>query len=388
MNETTRICPICQGDQRTPLFENRMPPLDGLDMSYRIARCCTCGFTYADQLPTPDSYAGYYRVLSKYDLSPQMATVSAADQARFNMAVALLRPHVGPEASIADLGCATGALLHALQSAGWSRLAGLDPAPSAPAQAKKLFGLDCVRHGSLHEASSLLKLNETDVVCLTGVLEHLSSLREDLKSLVDALHPQSKILIEVPTAERFSRPPLEPYGEFSLEHIQYFTTNTLCRLFNSLGFSAVSVSILDLPAGYCDSLFGLFSRAPEAPPPQAADASTYLESYIDTSEALMREVLDRIAACPAREIAIYGAGSHTARLLPRLMDAGIAERIVTIVDNNPNLQGKTLGTFRIEPPETLERFPSATFLISSFRSQSSIDSMLRQHYTNPVLTLY
>ena len=84
---------------------------------------------------------------------------------------------------------------------------------------------------------------------------------------------------------------------------------------------------------------------------------------------------------------IYGAGSHTARLLPHLLQAG-ESRLAGLVDSNPNLCGKYLGPLPIEAPEALDQYPDATIVVSSFRAQQAISSMLRTSRSNPVLTLY
>ena len=102
---------------------------------------------------------------------------------------------------------------------------------------------------------------------------------------------------------------------------------------------------------------------------------------------MTRAILERIAACPAKTLVIYGAGSHTARLLPRLLEAG-ESRLAGLVDSNPNLHGKQLGPLLIEAPEALVRYPDATIVVSSFRTQQAISDALRTSRPNPVLTLY
>jgi SAM-dependent methyltransferase len=388
MNRDKRRCPVCGSDCSVPLYLNTQAILDGLDMSYRVARCAACGFVFADRLPSPANYAAYYHSLSKYDIAPGNAGLAPADRLRCDATVALLRPHARADARIADLGCGSGMLLGALRAVGWSRLAGLDPAPGAPQQAQQQFELDCVQCGTLDQAPGLLDLPAMDVICLTGVLEHLPRLREDLEALTAAVGPHTRILVEVPALERFARVPFEPYGELSLEHIQYFSTASLTRLFETLGFTALSSIVVDLPPGYCDSLFALFGRGPATGTLGASTgAADGIADYLARSEAMTRAALERIAACPAQELVIYGAGSHTARLLPRLLEAG-ERRLVGLVDSNPNLHGKMFGPLLIEPPAALDRHPEATVVVSSFRTQPAISDALRTSRPNPVLTLY
>lgn len=387
-----RACPICESNQVLPLFSNTMAALDGLDMSYHIVSCAACGFVFANQLPSPDSYAAYYHSLSKYDTASSSGGLSETDRLRSAAAVNLLRSHIALDASIADLGCGSGMLLGAFRMAGWSNLVGIDPAPGAPERARHQYGLDCVQRGTLEQAHKLLDLASFDLICLTGVLEHLPRLRQDLQALVSAVGPQTRILIEVPALERCTCKPFEPYGEFSLEHIQFFSTASLTRFFESLGCTALSLNLIDLPVGDFDSILGLFTPRSGFVTNYAQDQTNnhlddYFNDYMNRSEAMVQAAMERIQNCSAKELLIYGAGSHTARLLPRLLAQG-ENRLVGLVDNNPNLQGKYLGPLRIDATETLDRYPYATIVISSFRAQREIAGNLRTSCQNPVLELY
>ena len=404
MTQEQRACPICHSDSTQALYQNTMATIDGLDMSYRVARCDSCALVFADRLPAASDYESYYRALSKYDAPPMLppgskktaANMSNADHLRCDAAIALIRTYAADEARIVDLGCGSGMLLNALRDAGWSMLMGVDPAPGAAEQAHQLYGLDCVQCGTLQQAAGLPELATFDVVCMMGVLEHLPQPHTDLARLIDALGKDVKLLVEVPALERFSRKSFEPYGEFSLEHVQYFSATSLCRFFSGLGFVPQALSILDLPEGYCDSLLGMFARAPAQAQAEmlgaaktAADLpeANFPENYLSMSEKMMLTALQRMASCPSANMVIYGAGSHTARLLPRLRPRETG-RIKAIVDGNPNLQGKRMGYFVVEAPAALGHHANATIVVSSFRSQTAIAEMLRATRSNPILTLY
>ena len=389
MTPVLRPCPVCGCCEAKPIHMNAMAALDGLDMSYRVAGCPGCGFAFADHLPPVERYDRYYRSLSKYDIVDDGSGISPTDSIRCAATVDLLRNSVPTTAAIADLGCGSGVLLAALRNAGWTRLAGIDPAPAAPQQARARFGIENVRSGRLAQAGTLLDLHHTDLVCLTGVMEHLPALRHDMETLVANLAEHTHILVEVPALERFASRPCEPFGEFSLEHIQYFSTSSLVRFLATLGYEPRATRIVELPAGSCDSLFGVFARAPLSgtpvtPVPCSDDG---LADYVVQSEACMAACLAKISASASQPLVLYGAGSHTARLLPRLSEP-VNGRIASIVDRNPNLHGKRLGRFAIEPPEALAGHPSATIVVSAFRGQQIIADMLRASRPNPVLTLY
>jgi len=382
-----RPCPVCGKDDGTLVFDNRLSPLQGIDLSYQVSQCDGCDFIFANRLAAPETYDIYYRTLSKYDVIPSAQAVPQVERYRAEAVVELCSPYFGHDASICDLGCGPGILLDAFRRRGWQRLTGIDPAPGAPAQALSLFGIDSVQCGMLADAHNVLPLHDVDLVCLTGVLEHLPRLREDMARLVAHLAPRTKLLVEVPALERFARQPFEPFGEFSLEHIQFFSAVTMARFLASLGYAPQAVSLLDLPKGYTDSLLGIFSRDPSHAVSLPAEPSD-MAGYIARSESTLTDAVSRVSDCPAQQIVIYGAGAHTARLLPRLEQAGLRNKLIGVVDGNPNLQGKTIGPFTIQPPDVLSQFQDATILISSFRSQSAIASALAGKYQNPLLELY
>ena len=224
---------------------------------------------------------------------------------------------------------------------------------------------------------------QADLLCLTGVAEHLPCLNEDFGLLFAQLPAQARVLIEVPALERFLAPPVEPFGEFSLEHIQYFSAATLTRLMAGFGFTACSISNSELD-GCTDSLFGLFSRG-TAGHPAPTPSPARLDDYIAYSAAVRDSAQQKIASSSAPFV-IFGAGSHTARLLPQLETLGMTPRIVAIVDNNPNLRGKTLGNFVVQSSDYLAENPGISVLVSSFNAQEAIAQQLAGRH--PTILLY
>jgi len=381
-----RQCPICGNETPDVIYENQLSKVDGLDMSYAVSYCHRCVFSYASALPTAADYDTYYRELSKYDVSSDTSEVSDVDRYRADKSVSFCMPFLTQDAHIADLGCGSGVLLNAFKQAGWQVLHGLDPAPNAARNAQQLFALDNVQTGTLAQAAKTLKLSDMDLVCMMGVLEHLPNLRADLVAITQHLSAQSLLLIEVPAEERFIKDEFEPYGEFSLEHIQYFSAASLTRLMQSLGLHPIQVAYLPLPKGSTDSVIGLFGWQDNQY--QFVAEPSGMHDYIAESERLLELALNTISNCDAEQFIIYGAGSHTARLLPKMADLGLQEKIVFLVDGNTNLQGKTMDGLAIHSPESLASNAAATVIVSSFRSQNAIAKMLAEQYKNPIMKLY
>ena len=379
-----RNCPICESQDTDTAFVNTMAALDGMDMSYTVGRCMGCGFHFASQLPRVETYSRYYRSVSKYDVPQSVAPV---DQTRIAAAVAFCEGKIPKDASVLDLGCGYGAMLAGFAAAGWLNLQGIDPAPLSAQRAKAMFGLRGISQGTMAEAGAVVDLSSIDLVCIMAVIEHLPALRSDLKGLLAQLKPGTQLLIEVPAMELFQAEGSEPFGELSLEHIQFFSTAALCNLMVSLGANTLATQQVDIPLVKSGSLFGLFEWTGDLhknTPTLLPDIGGGFQDYLTASARTLAAALQRI---PPGPVLVYGAGSHTARLLPPLQAiAGMA--IQGIVDGNSNLTNKKMGQWTIESPEAIARWPDTPILISSFRSQTEIAKSLGLRFPNPLILMY
>jgi len=383
MQGVIRPCPICAVDDGQPRFFNTMAAVGGFDMSYAVVRCGQCGFHYARELADQATFSAYYQSVSKYDAPGALPTV---DQARILATVSFLQTNVGKSERIADLGCGYGALLGELQIGGWQHLQGLDPAPNAAQCALEMFGLRGIACGTLSNAHNVLDLKSFDLVCIMCVLEHLHQLRQDMAKLLLRLRPGCKILLEVPAIEYFLHPDCEPFGEFSLEHIQFFDTTSLTNLMHSLGARQLSLELLDLPMVASGSMLGLFEWSGSIPlePTFQRSETNALQTYIEESQRQLDRALKRVPSVP---VIVYGAGSHTARLLAHLEKISGCE-VHGIVDSNPNLEGKRMGRWTVRAPSSIHETPDTAVLVSSFRSQQAIAAFLSKTFPNPLVLLY
>lgn len=383
MPQISRPCPICSTNDAEFCLENHMAAVGGFDMSYTVVRCKHCGFHYARQLADNVTFSAYYQSVSKYDAP---GTLPPVDQARVDATVRFLDGRVERNARIADLGCGYGALLGGLQSAGWPHLQGLDPAPHAAQCAMKMFGVSGIQRGTMSDAHEVLNLHELDLVCIMSVLEHLPQLSQDLGQLLSKLRPGCKVLVEVPAIEFFQNPYSEPFGEFSLEHIQFFDAPSLNNLMCSLGAEPLALELLDLPMVASGSMLGLFewSGSTPATPSYTHPQTDTLSAYLVQSQQQLNRALQQVPASP---LIIYGAGSHTARLLAHLERKPCCT-VHSIVDGNPNLVGKRMGRWTVQPPSSIHSTPDIPVLVSSFRSQNVIASQLKKTAANPLVLMY
>jgi 2-polyprenyl-3-methyl-5-hydroxy-6-metoxy-1,4-benzoquinol methylase len=390
-----RVCIACGSHANSRLYRNELARIAGLDLSYDVVQCQRCHAAYADGIAEPADYSAYYQHCSKYDRIATLEDIAAIDRRRAEFTGTFAAANLPVLDRVLDLGCGSGVLLAQLRELGARRLCGIDPAPHAPESAQRLFGIGGVRHGTIVEADRYFAIAEFDLICLTAVLEHLADPLATLRGLAAHMAPKASLLVEVPALEAFARPPLEPHGELSIEHINYFSQESLTDLAARAGLRPMASAVLQLwPLG-ADSVFVLFGKSPGAKavraPGEVADGTTrgLMGAYLAESARALEPVLARAAAAlRGGDAVLWGAGSHSARLLPMLESLGVLANLRAVVDSNPNLQGRTLGRHVVRSIEALAEWPKAAVIVSSFRSSAAIASRLRAHFPNPVCELY
>jgi SAM-dependent methyltransferase len=306
----------------------------------------------------------------------------------------LCQEHIQPGAKVADMGCGSGDLLARLQTTGFCPVLGIDPGAGSAIQAKRQHGLAVVEQGFIGESMEKLRNAAPDLVMLMAVLEHLWDARSNLDQLAAALKPGAMLVLEVPAIEGIDQHLGEPLGEFSIEHIQFFSTRTLKRLMDAVGLHVVLTKLIHWPDGIGTSLYAVAQRPlnnimPAILPLDATWDKTHEREIPFRYSAHGRHALQAcLSRIPERgPLFIYGAGAHTARLLPSI-PSKIVDRVICLVDGNPNLHGKKMGQLTIEPPQILAQHPEATVVISSYRSQESLAQLLGMSWPNSVCRLY
>jgi len=139
---------------------------------------------------------------------------------------------------IVDLGAGNGASLHALKSAGYLNIRGVDISPEQIEEAHRA-GIPEV---TLEPIDSFLDRTESesiDVVLLFDVLEHLSrnALFTTLDQVYRVLKPGGRCIVHVPNAEGIYGMRIR-YGD--LTHEQAFTPRSLQQALTTIGFTAVA----------------------------------------------------------------------------------------------------------------------------------------------------
>lgn len=384
-----RICEICFDKKRHLLHRQAfiVPGADKID-HYDVVCCKRCGFVYADNIPSKLEQDAYYeesgRHLHAANLPPGL---KAAHQAFFEfIAVSLPRLDVGD--AVLDVGSSMGHFLCLFKAAGFRDISGLEPSAAASELARETYGIDVVPAAieDFHPGRRF------ELVTLCGVLEHLVSLHEMVARIEQLLAANGHLFIAVPDAASFgASEPREPFLEFALEHINFFTRQSLANLMREHGLKEVA-STSQWNDFYANRyLLALYARDTASVDVLEQDESGHdsVSRYIALSNARMARVNDKInaLATAAAPLIIWGAGSLASRLCATTRLASC--NILGFVDGNPQLHGKTLLERPIHPPEWLEQHREATVLIASYVYGAEISKALtgRFGWRQPVITI-
>jgi SAM-dependent methyltransferase len=393
--QNNRTCAICGGHQKLLLFRQRFSVLSAGSVmnGYDVVVCHDCGFCFADNLPDQAAFDLYYREMSKYEHQDHSGQPSEFETRQFPALVQFIQKQIPDlQARIVEVGCANGGLLNALKQAGYQNVLGVDPSPVCARNAERLYKIRVV---TCALSDLRIEIGQFDFIILVAVLEHIKDLADAVAKLYDLLSTNGKLYIEVPDAAQFTSSPDAPFQEFSIEHINFFSSSSLSNLMGTYGFSEISSAQTayeqtDTHTGY--ALRMVFQKENGNKPfTLMPDHNTMpaLKKYIVASQEvedrihkIVNEIVDN-----QKPLIVWGVGTHTQRLLAtsRLKNA----RIVAYVDSNPNYQGKLLNGIPIINPQLLIDM-SEPILVSSRIFQNEIAHQICSELKlkNEIFTLY
>jgi SAM-dependent methyltransferase len=353
--------------------------------AYDVVACSTCGMCFATGLPDQQRFAQYYADSSKYDLTADGAQLSAQDTERYSDQAEFVAARVVDRTvPVLDVGTATGGFLLALREAGFERPFGVDPSPDAVRVARDAFGLD-VAVGGLSEATAWG--HKFGLVSYVAVLEHVLEPREQVRAVSRLLRGDGFVFVSVPAAGSFKDHVDAPFQEFSVEHINYFTSRSLSNAMGAEGYSLVAERVVVLPLGtdgQGPALEAVYRWDGIVHPPQPDhEGMDDVRDYIRRCTRAEASLLERIArlASSGERIYVWGTGTHTLHLLQtsRLGDC----RIEAFLDSNPHYAGATLAGRPVVAPSALQAV-DAPILVSSAVSQSGIAAAARERFGQDV----
>ncbi|HSS19402.1 MAG TPA: class I SAM-dependent methyltransferase [Pyrinomonadaceae bacterium] len=229
-------CPLCSSEASTVVVSRQ----DGLP----IRECQSCSLAYIDPRPDAQQLSDYYRdgyFSGEKDFFKGKDYCRERDQAINDQSVTGYRDIVSTlnisGKTILDVGCATGALLQSLRSKGPKELIGIDLAEYPISFGKARYGLD-LRCGTL--TSTNLPDQYFDLITLIDVVEHLEDLKNFSAEVQRLLKPGGSLFVCTPNYLSYKLAKDDwscLYQDF--EHLQYFSKQSLTRLFADAGLHLV-----------------------------------------------------------------------------------------------------------------------------------------------------
>lgn len=391
-----RICEVCQSTENKFLFRQNFSEIDGAKLisGYDVVVCRQCGFSFASNIPQQEAFDNYYKELSKYEYQERGGRESLYDLKRFEnisntIHRQLLKQKNSFSSRILDIGCSTGRLLKLLKDKGYTHVFGLDPSPVCARLAKKLYDID-VFIDSLFTFKTEVKF---DVIILIGVLEHIKDLRLAIKNIQNLLSSNGLVYLEVPDATRFCFYEDAPFQQFSIEHINFFSPQSLDNFMNRNNFELIRYEQVEREHSKntimpCISGFWKVNNSLTLANIQKdTESEDKLIKYINQSikvENRIKDIIEQLVN-NQKPIFVWGTGTHTLRLL-ETTNLGQAN-IIAFIDSNPKYQEKYLKGIPILSPSAIKNKDYPIFISTRVMQEEIVsqikDELLYENDLNP-----
>lgn len=356
MRSVIRNCPICGSKKRNIIYIQKYTS----HFNHQIVSCYNCNFIFVGNVPSKKYYEEYYKNQSKYEGVRQN---EIHENQTINELLDFAKQNVSKKANILEIGCSTGYLLSVLKKEGYKNLLGIEPAPKCRDIAKKEYDLN-VETINLENFNSSEKY---DLIILSAVLEHLVEIKDSIEKIKSLLNSDGYLYIGVPDTSNFYLNTIEPFGEFSTEHINFFTESSLYFLMRGFTNVLIKTDSKSLHSFWQKGDIGIKS----------------VLKYIDLSESKLKIIKKQINSLP-KKVIVWGAGALSQRLLST---TNIKNKILFFVDSNSNLQGAKLDGIPIYSPDVIKNY-KYPILISSYSFSEEILKIIKnKKLSNKVLRL-
>ncbi len=274
-------------------------------------------------------------------------------RARYEAQIRFFRPFAPRDATILELGCATGTLAAMVRELmPLKRYDGIEMSPSGEKARQHLDNL------YTEALPQLLKNGEVsacyDLILMSHVLEHLKDPAAELRAMKRVLAPGGAIFLEVPNRSGHPHLPIDD----NIFHLHFFCTSSLSRMLAKEGLDTVAEATGVRVDARCTDAFQVIAR-PFAPP--------------SWSKTLLS---DHPMFAGENEIVVWAAGGTAKALLANFFDVS---RIAFFIDNDTLKQASPCLGRPVRPPEALGRKPR-TVLINSIDFVDSIAADIERLY--------
>jgi SAM-dependent methyltransferase len=312
-----------------PLANKLLPRADEPYGVYplEIALCPACGLAQLTHVIPPENMFAEYGYLTS--CSPPMV-----EQARELVERVMSRMSDRSEQLVVEIGSNDGYLLQHYVAHG-VKTVGIDPAEPAATKAEER-GVHVVRE--FFTASMAERMGPVaDVVHAHNVMAHVPEVNDFVSGIKRILKPEGIAVIEVPDAARMVEG--AKFDTVYHEHVYYFTSDSLRRLFERHGLMMVEAESICSHGGSLRLWVQHYKpfKSPEARESIAWDS---LQSRADSVRDALRATIRRLRT-RGRTVAGFGAAAKATVML-NWCDLG-AEDIAFVADDTPTKVGKWIA---------------------------------------------
>jgi ubiquinone/menaquinone biosynthesis C-methylase UbiE len=208
--------------------------------NFTIQQCTNCGLRITNPRPDENALGAYYKTenyLSHSDRNETLFDKMYHFIKKYNLNHKRnLIEKFHTSGKILDIGCGTGAFLGQFDKSRWNRQ-GFEPDVEAREIAKKTHGIE------VNDLSVLNNLTDAkaEVITMWHVLEHVSTINEQLVKIKSLLKEDGILVIAVPMSNSYDANNYEKFwAAYDVpRHLYHFTKETLEQLLSKHGFDLV-----------------------------------------------------------------------------------------------------------------------------------------------------
>jgi hypothetical protein len=335
-----RRCPLCNSNidlnNNDILFINKD---DNNLERYIISQCQECNLIHQNPSYSEDYYNNLYSDLI-YDPVAQQKNYNPEHVKRYNSIFSVINNFIKDDTSrVLDFGCYNGSFVK------WIDQNNLLP-KNITIEGYDIYLKNIEQNSSFFNSYDELVKNSAhkkyDIIIFNHVLEHILNPLKTLTCVIeDLLCNEGLVLIEVPDISLINDYDFSP---FHIQHISYFTPQTILKLFSNVGLLTKSLITLDNLK---------LERDPHSPSLVAVGAkdSNFLSNrndLVSTVSINKNKFYNEIAKLDKDvSIGIVGCGDALYPTLDILKDFNIT----ALFDNNNKLWGEKINRLVVRPVE-------------------------------------
>jgi SAM-dependent methyltransferase len=281
-------------------------------------------------------------------------------QRRLETQIRFFAPFTPANASVLEIGCATGELALAVRS--MLPIGRYEAIELSPAGQTARTRVDALHTRPLRTLlADGVPTGPFDLILMSHVLEHIEDPMAEIEVIKQVLKPEGSLFLEVPNRAGNRRLPIDD----NRSHLHFFSATSLTRLLANAAFETVAAATdVRLDARYADSLQVMARR-------------------FDTPCWSRTLLSDRPELVGTNNLVVWGAGSLAEELLANFLDAGTID---FFIDGNPAKQGAEVLGRPVRGPDALGRAPR-TVLINSIDFADDIANDIDRLYPGVPHTL-